>query len=438
MSGLIDLEVFRDFVSDANTWIAAEILTRAALWQAGVILISLCIATILTPPCRSWLKRLSVDVRDDSKLRIVCSTFMSVITPTIWVLLLWAAVEVADTAYWPNKLISIVVSTVNALIIIVFVSKFVNIKAYVKLFAVIVALIAILNIFEILQPALNLLDGISIQIGEVRLTVLSVSKGLFYLIILLWLANVSSRIIERKIKSLPSLTPSVQVLSTKIIKIFLIIVAGMVAINAVGIDLTAFAVFGGALGVGIGFGLQKIVANFVSGIILLLDKSIKPGDTIGVSGTYGWIQSLGARCVSVVTRDGIEHLIPNEELITTRVENWSFSNLRIRQKIPIGVSYSSDVREAINICSEAALGNQRVLNSPSPICLLKGFGDNSVDLEVRFWVVDPQNGLTNVKSEILLEIWDRFNENGIEIPFPQRDIHVKTIAPDIQKTEIKL
>ena len=431
MSDLINLDFFRNLVIDANIWIASEVITVAALWQAGVILITLFIAKLLTPPCRSCLERLSINVVDDSKLRIVCTTFISVITPTIWVLLLWAAVEVADTTYWPNKLISIVVSAVNAVIIIIFVAKFVNIKAYVKLFAIIIALIAILNIFDLLQPALNLLDGISVQIGEVKLTVLSVSKGLFYLIVLLWLANLFSRIIERKINSLPSLTPSVQVLLTKFIKIFLVVIAGMVAINAVGVDLTAFAVFGGALGVGIGFGLQKIVANFVSGIILLLDKSIKPGDTIGVSGTYGWIQSLGARYVSVVTRDGIEHLIPNEELITTRVENWSFSNLRIRQKIPIGVSYNSDVREAINICSEAALENSRVLDTPSPICLLKGFGDSSVDLEVRFWVVDPQNGLTNVKSEILLDIWDRFNANGIEIPFPQRDIHLKTVIPEI-------
>ena len=431
MSDLINLDFFRNLVIDANIWIASEVITVAALWQAGVILITLFIAKLLTPPCRSCLERLSINVVDDSKLRIVCTTFISVITPTIWVLLLWGAVEVADTTYWPNKLISIVVSAVNAVIIIIFVAKFVNIKAYVKLFAIIIALIAILNIFDLLQPALNLLDGISVQIGEIKLTVLSVSKGLFYLIVLLWLANLFSRIIERKINSLPSLTPSVQVLLTKFIKIFLVVIAGMVAINAVGVDLTAFAVFGGALGVGIGFGLQKIVANFVSGIILLLDKSIKPGDTIGVSGTYGWIQSLGARYVSVVTRDGIEHLIPNEELITTRVENWSFSNLRIRQKIPIGVSYNSDIREAINICSEAALENSRVLDTPSPICLLKGFGDSSVDLEVRFWVVDPQNGLTNVKSEILLDIWDRFNANGIEIPFPQRDIHLKTVIPEI-------
>jgi small-conductance mechanosensitive channel len=134
----------------------------------------------------------------------------------------------------------------------------------------------------------------------------------------------------------------------------------------------------------------------------------------------------------VITRDGIEHLIPNEELITTRVENWSFSNLRIRQKIPLGIAYSSDVRAAIALYVEAATSNSRVLDAPKPICLLRGFGDSAVDLEVRFWVVDPQNGLSNVKSEILQGIWDRFQENGVEIPFPQRDLHLKSVAPEVR------
>ena len=186
----------------------------------------------------------------------------------------------------------------------------------------------------------------------------------------------------------------------------------------------------GALGVGIGFGLQKIVSNFISGIILLMDRSIKPGDTIGVAGTYGWIQSLGARYVSVVTRDGIEHLIPNEELIVTRVENWSFSGKRVRLKIPVGVSYGTDVHQAIALCIEATEGLDRIVSDPKPVCLLKGFGDSSVDMEIRFWISDPQGGVSNIKSAVLLRVWDLFHENGIEIPFPQRDLHLRSVSPD--------
>jgi small-conductance mechanosensitive channel len=437
MNGLFDAAVLKGYAEDAFSWASAELLTTAALWQAGIIVVSFGAAIVITPPFRRWLQRRLDEAAEDSRLRFVCATFMTLVTPVLWVLLLWLAVEVATNAQWPSKLISIVVSLVNAWIIIRLVSKFVRDAAWARFFAVTIWVIAALNIVELLQPALDLLDGIALQVGDVRVTALSVAKGVFYLVVLLWLANLVSSILERRIKTLPSLTPSIQVLFAKLLKIALIVIAGIVAINAVGIDLTAFAVFGGALGVGIGFGLQKIVANFVSGIILLLDKSIKPGDTIGVSGTYGWIQSLGARYVSVITRDGIEHLIPNEELITTRVENWSYSNDLVRQRIPLGISYSTDVRRAIELCVEAAAESKRVVASPKPICLLKGFGDSSVDLEIRFWVIDPKNGLSNLKSEILLGVWDRFLENGIEIPFPQRDLHLKSVAPEVRAAGIQ-
>ncbi len=147
---------------------------------------------------------------------------------------------------------------------------------------------------------------------------------------------------------------------------------------------------------------------------------------IAVSGTYGWINSLGARYVSVITRDGTEHLIPNEELITQRVENWSFSDNLVRLKAPIGISYHSDVHKAVELVQQAAAEVPRVLTDPAPRCLVVGFGDSSVDLELRFWIQDAQNGITNVKSEILLAVWDRFHEHGVEIPFPQRDLHLKS------------
>jgi small-conductance mechanosensitive channel len=212
------------------------------------------------------------------------------------------------------------------------------------------------------------------------------------------------------------------------IKIVFVTVAILAAINSVGIDLTALAVFSGAVGVGLGFGLQKVVSNFVSGIILLLDRSVKPGDTIAVAGCYGKVDSLGARYASVITRDGIEHLIPNEEFITTRVENWSYSNDRIRLRTTVGIHYKSDVRKAIELCLDAAANTERVLSEPKPACLLRQFGDSSVDLEVRFWIRDPMNGRANVTSDLLLGIWDRFAEHGIEIPYPQRDLHLRSPA----------
>ena len=180
------------------------------------------------------------------------------------------------------------------------------------------------------------------------------------------------------------------------------------ALRTVGIDLTAFAVFTGAVGVGIGFGLQKAVSNFISGISILIDKSIKPGDVISVGDTYGWVSSLGARYVSVVTRDATEYLIPNEQLITERVINWSYSTAEVRLKLPVGISYSADVRKAIELCQQAANETPRVLNQPKPACLLKGFGDNAVNLELRVWINDPRNGVSNVKSEVFLRIWDNF------------------------------
>ena len=247
----------------------------------------------------------------------------------------------------------------------------------------------------------------------------------FIVFVTLGAALLISRLIENSLKSSISLSPSMVVLSGKLVRITLVTAAFLVAISTVGIDLSIFTFFGGALGVGLGFGLQKVVSNFISGIILLMDKSIKPGDVISIGNTYGWVNSLNARYVSLDTRDGIEHLIPNEELIITRVENWSHSHNRVRLKIPIGIHYDSDVKKAMGLCEEAAQEIERILKHPAPVCLVSGFGDNSVDLEVRMWISDPHNGLSNIKSQILLKVWDKFHEHDIEIPYPQRDLHIK-------------
>jgi small-conductance mechanosensitive channel len=427
---LLNIETLQAHLQDVLAWFQAEIQTYAALWELGAIGATFLVAWFSSTPFQSYLGRLIDASRHDVKLTRVWKTFQPLLTPIVWVILLWVSIAVAEQLEFPIRLMSVVVSLVNAWIVIRLISQFVRDQVWAKFIAVVVWGIAALNILKLLQPTLDLLDSVALNVGEIRISVLTVFEGVFYLVLLLWIASLTARILENRIAKLPNLTPSVQVLFSKLLKIVLFFIAIMLAVNNVGIDLTALAVFGGALGVGIGFGLQKIVSNFVSGIILLMDRSIKPGDTIGVAGTYGWIQSLGARYVSVITRDGIEHLIPNEELIVNRVENWSFSGKRVRLRIPVGISYDSDVRQAMALCVEATEAPERILADPKPVCQLLEFGDNSVNLEIRFWIRDPQEGIANVKSAVLLGVWDRFHEHEIQIPFPQRDLHIRTVAPE--------
>jgi small-conductance mechanosensitive channel len=279
-----------------------------------------------------------------------------------------------------------------------------------------------LHIFGVSDKAAAFLDGISFELGDVRITMLLIFKFVFVITITLWLAFISGAYLERRIQMSDELTPSLRVLLGKIIKIFLVIVAVVVATTELGIDLTAFTIFSGALGVGLGFGLQKVVSNFISGIIILLDRSIKPGDTISLGDTFGWIRELSARFVSVVTRDGREHLIPNENFITMEVINWSFSNDLIRLDVTFGVSYDADPHAVSAMAIEAASGVPRVLSSRKPVCWMTNFGESSIDFVLRFWINDPQNGLTNIRGTVLLALWDILKANGIKIPYPHREI----------------
>jgi small-conductance mechanosensitive channel len=176
--------------------------------------------------------------------------------------------------------------------------------------------------------------------------------------------------------------------------------------------------------VGLGFGLQKVVSNLVSGIIILLDKSIKPGDVISLGDTFGWINTLGARYASVVTRDGKEYLIPNEDLITNQVVNWSHSDAYVRLDIHFGTSYTDDPHKVRQLAIDAAKSVDRVLSHKAPVCHIVGFGDSSVEYVLRFWIEDPTGGLTNIRGNVFLALWDTFHEHGISIPFPQREVRM--------------
>ena len=308
------------------------------------------------------------------------------------------------------------------------ISGFIKSRAWLRLIAVLAFSLAALHSFGLLETTVDLLNLLAFNVGDRRISILDILNGGVILLVLLWISSLLGSSGEKKIKKLPHLPPSLQVLLTKILRVILVFVSFAIALSTIGLDLSSFAILGGAIGVGIGFGLQKVVSNLVSGLILLLDRSIKPGDVIEIEGTYGWINSLRARYASVITRDGKEHLIPNEDLITNRVINWSFSDRNVRVRVPIGISYNADPRQAISLCLDAARSSSRTLQMPEPKCLMIGFGDNSVDLELRFWIDDPSNGVGNVRSEVFLAIWDRFQKEGIEIPFPQRDIHISGLS----------
>ena len=348
----------------------------------------------------------------------------------IWLALLWLTILAADLAPWPHHLIQIAASLLTAWVVIRLVSQLAPSPSWAKLITWAVWSVAALSILNLLEPTIALLDAAALETPRFRISLYTVIKAAIALAVLLSIAVYISRLLEVRIRASRTLSPSVQVLFTKALKASLIGLAILIGIHSLGIDLTALAVVGGALGLGAGFGLQKIISNMVSGVVLLFDQSIRPGDVISVSGTYGWVTALGGRYVSVVTRDGVEHLIPNETLISERVENWTHTNSHTRLKIPVRVHYETDVHRAIEICERAACQTERVLGEPECKCLLVAFGENGLELEVRIWIGDAHNGVQNVKSAVLLRIWEMFREAGIRVPFPQRDVTVRSVSGD--------
>ncbi|HKI73283.1 MAG TPA: mechanosensitive ion channel domain-containing protein [Pseudomonadales bacterium] len=413
-------------LADAIQHLASYLFSRNTLTEVAIILALALAAWGISQRQRAYLASLSAQHADYRLLTRVWAVLRTVSFPLIWLIMQWLANLVADLVGWRQSIMVVTASLLTAWVIIRVASVFIGNRLLGMAVALTAWTVAALNILGWLHATVDILSGIGFTLGTAKITLLTLFKGAASLIVLLWTANFVGEFFESRIHKVEDLTPSIKVLFSKLFRITLLGIALLVAMSAVGIDLTAFAVVGGAVGLGIGFGLQKIVSNLVSGVILLLDDSIKPGDVIALGDQYGRVDSLGARYVSVTTRNGTEHLIPNEDLITNRVENWSHSNNLLRLRLGVGVHYKSDVKRAMALCLEAAHESPRVLDDPAPVCLMSGFGDNSVDLEVRYWINDPMNGRANVASDILVRIWDKFGANNIEIPYPQRDIHLRT------------
>ena len=295
------------------------------------------------------------------------------------------------------------------------------------------------------DQALNALDklahagrSIGFDIGAYRLSLYSIVSAVLVTVLLYILVRAALKGIKWALRRNHTIDDTQRLLSEKLIAIALYTIAILAGVDMLGIDLTALTVFSGALGLALGFGLQKTIGNLIAGIILLMDRSIKPGDVIVVGegsttgsaggsaalSQVGRVTKIGVRAVTVVTRDGKKHLIPNELLMTQPVENWSYSNPEVRVRLHIPVGYDSDLRLAQRLIIDAAKANDRVLDMPLPQVWITGFGERAVDHELRIWISDPQAGLGNVQGEIYLAIWDAFRAHGITLPFPQLDLHM--------------
>lgn len=409
-------------------WLFLEtLLVPSRMYQlpaiAGLMLLSWLIARLCSPALTHWLRsrenwpkwRLRLGLLIDRRLTLIVFTLIS-----------WAVVLVMRevTYSFRSQLIALAATIAAAWVAIYFIARVIANRFLRRIVSWAAWIWVTLDLLGLTEPFSEFLESVALTFGDFRLSLLTVLEALIISGLMIALARSLSRIVATRLSRNEDISPTMQVLTAKLLQVALFSLAVIAGLKALGFDLTGLAVFSGAVGVGLGFGLQKVVSNLVSGVIILLDKSIKPGDVISLGETFGWIEELGARYVSVVTRDGKEYLIPNEDLVTGQVVNWSHSNNFVRLDLKFGASYGDDPHKVSDIAINAAMGVNRVLAHRRPVCWVTGFGDSSVDYVLRFWIRDAESGLTNVRGQVFLALWDAFQEHEISIPFPQREVRV--------------
>ncbi|MHA6264763.1 mechanosensitive ion channel family protein [Arenibacterium sp. CAU 1754] len=422
-----------------DLWAAAQAFLEGLLrpWNAYQVGIALALflvvrllGGILGPRLHEWMRARSGWPKWRLRSLVVIHKQLRLI---LFVMLIWPAVWIMREMTWPSRsyLLGIIAQLALGWLLIAILTRLISnsfMRSVVRFTGWAWVTLSILNLTDDTQ---RLLDSVAVSLGETRLSLWLLLQAAALLTVLFLIARFVSTTSASRIRTNDSISPSMQVLAVKFLQVVLYGAAFFIGLRVVGVDLTGLAVLSGAIGVGIGFGLQKVVSNLVSGVIILLDKSIKPGDVISLGDTFGWIDSLGARYVSVVTRDGKEYLIPNEDLITSQVVNWSHSDKFVRLDIHFGTSYGDDPHKVRDVAIKAMDGVSRVLTRPNkPVCHVTGFGDSSVDYILRFWISDPSDGLTNIKGQVYLALWDAFKANDIAFPFPQREVRLLGDAPE--------
>ena len=401
------------------------------LWQVAVVALGLLLAWSLNGLLRTCVMRQAPE-----RWKVGIDAFNRILFPLSSLLLIFVGQFILG--HWQTvnvlKLAAVMLWAMAIIRLVVYALRFIFapsawVRTMENAIASTVWLVLVLHLSGLLPEILLMLQGVSFKIGQHPVTLLLILQALLTILLALFFALWVSRLIENRLMRTEQLNMNMRVVMSKLVRILFSFVAILLALSAVGLDITLLSVFGGALGVGIGFGLQKIASNYVSGFIILTDNSMQMGDVITVDNHYGVISDLRSRYMVLRKLDGTQVVIPNETFITNAVINHSFTDRKARVQMPMQVSYDSPLELAMQIMREAAHAQTRVLNDPAPEVQIKGFGENGIDLSLSIWIPDPEEGSSSLQSAIYLNIWRAFQQNAISIPFPQREIRILNNVP---------
>ena len=435
---LVGADTMREQLAQLLDWAQGQMLTVGLAIEGVMLVAALAPAALFGPQLRKFIQSQIAPRAPYGVIRRAANAFAHLATPIALYIVLQTGVVILQAAGNSTGLVSASVSLLTAWIVIRLVTLVIR-SPFWSRFAFYVAWpLAALDAFGVLDDVVRQLEAFSVPIGKdddgavQTFSALDLIRTLFIFGVLFWGASFINHTIKGRINAIDELTVSFKALLSKILDVLLPIVALIAALQIVGFPFGTLAIFGGAVGLGIGLGMQRTVSNFFAGFTLIADKSIKPGDVIEIGSTYGWVTQMNARYVSIRTRDGTDHLVPNDKFIEEGVVNWSHADRVVRLHAEFGVSYGTkDLRALAKMCEEAVRDVDRVIKSPGPRCNLVEFGDNSINFDLRFWISDPANGTSNIRSEVMLAIWELLAEHNIEIPFPQRDVHIKSVPQDI-------
>jgi small-conductance mechanosensitive channel len=424
----MDLTDIIEFLHTTARSVGAELTSPWFYLQFGLMLAAAGVAYAVETTIRARVDITSLAMRWPLPLRHFARVLVAAASTATFAILLIAARIIMYHSTWPSRSYMLMVSAKLALawLIIRLTTSVIRNAFIVRLVSFSAWLVAALSIIGQIEPAMEILDSdaVSVVLGGLRLTPLVLIKLGALLIVALWVTNIASNFAESRINRSSDLTPSIQVLLIKMIRMGLMVLAIAIALGAVGINLSALAVFTGAAGVGIGLGLQKIVANFISGLILLVDKSVKPGDLVTIGDSSGRISAMKTRYISVAAGDGREFLIPNEDLVTQKVVNWTYTDNNTLVKVLFGTNYEADPRLVCKLAIEIAAAAPRAIKNKPPNCILTEFAEAGMKFSLTFWISSP-DGMDNVKSDVMLALWDAFKREGIKVPYPVREIRVR-------------